>query len=293
MHKSAKLRKLINNKHSIIVPGAYDALSARIADNLGFKAIFHTGYGTAASVFGLPDIGLVSFKEMVDHVRNICDATNVPVIADADTGYGNSINTMRTIRSYIQAGAAGLILEDQKWPKKCGHMKGKEVIESDEMAYKIQAAVEARDEENSDLVIIARTDSYASGGIEESLKRIKLYQKAGADVLFVEAPLDSNDLKKISRAVNSPLLLNQLEGGKTPIIKFNEAQRLGFKIVLYPLTSLFVAAQGIKEALSYMIENKTSVGMKNDLMDFNQLNDLVNLDSFYKLEKQYSSRRKI
>ena len=293
MHKSAKLRKLINNKHSIIVPGAYDALSARIADNLGFKAIFHTGYGTAASVFGLPDIGLVSFKEMVDHVRNICDATNVPVIADADTGYGNSINTMRTIRSYIQAGAAGLILEDQKWPKKCGHMKGKEVIESDEMAYKIQAAVEARDEEKSDLVIIARTDSYASGGIEESLKRIKLYQKAGADVLFVEAPLDSNDLKKISRAVNSPLLLNQLEGGKTPIIKFNEAQRLGFKIVLYPLTSLFVAAQGIKEALSYMIENKTSVGMKNDLMDFNQLNDLVNLDSFYKLEKQYSSRRKI
>ena len=293
MHKSAKLRKLINNKHSIIVPGAYDALSARIADNLGFKAIFHTGYGTAASVFGLPDIGLVSFKEMVDHVRNICDATNVPVIADADTGYGNSINTMRTVRAYIQAGAAGLILEDQKWPKKCGHMKGKEVIESDEMAYKIQAAVEARDEENSDLVIIARTDSYASGGIEESLKRIKLYQKAGADVLFVEAPLDSNDLKKISRAVNSPLLLNQLEGGKTPIIKFNEAQRLGFKIVLYPLTSLFVAAQGIKEALSYMIENKTSVGMKNDLMDFNQLNDLVNLDSFYKLEKQYSSRRKI
>ncbi len=293
MHKSAKLRKLINNKHSIIVPGAYDALSARIADNLGFKAIFHTGYGTAASVFGLPDIGLVSFKEMVDHVRNICDATNVPVIADADTGYGNSINTMRTVRAYIQAGAAGLILEDQKWPKKCGHMKGKEVIESDEMAYKIQAAVEARDEEKSDLVIIARTDSYASGGIEESLKRIKLYQKAGADVLFVEAPLDSNDLKKISRAVNSPLLLNQLEGGKTPIIKFNEAQRLGFKIVLYPLTSLFVAAQGIKEALSYMIENKTSVGMKNDLMDFNQLNDLVNLDSFYKLEKQYSSRRKI
>ena len=172
-------------------------------------------------------------------------------------------------------------------------MKGKEVIESDEMAYKIQAAVEARDEEKSDLVIIARTDSYASGGIEESLKRIKLYQKAGADVLFVEAPLDSNDLKKISRAVNSPLLLNQLEGGKTPFIKFNEAQRLGFKIVLYPLTSLFVAAQGIKEALSYMIENKTSVGMKNDLMDFNQLNDLVNLDSFYKLEKQYSSRRKI
>lgn len=293
MHKSAKLRKLINNKHSIIVPGAYDALSARIADNLGFKAIFHTGYGTAASVFGLPDIGLVSFKEMVDHVRNICDATNVPVIADADTGYGNSINTMRTIRAYIQAGAAGLILEDQKWPKKCGHMKGKEVIESDEMAYKIQAAVEARDEEKSDLVIIARTDSYASGGIEESLKRIKLYQKAGADVLFVEAPLDSNDLKKISRAVNSPLLLNQLEGGKTPIIKFNEAQRLGFKIVLYPLTSLFVAAQGIKEAMSYMIENKTSAGMKNDLMDFNQLNDLVNLDSFYKLEKQYSSRRKI
>ena len=293
MHKSAKLRKLINNKHSIIVPGAYDALSARIADNLGFKAIFHTGYGSAASVFGLPDIGLVSFKDMVDHVRNICDATNVPVIADADTGYGNSINTMRTVRAYIQAGAAGLILEDQKWPKKCGHMKGKEVIESDEMAYKIQAAVEARDEEKSDLVIIARTDSYASGGIEESLKRIKLYQKAGADVLFVEAPLDSNDLKKISRAVNSPLLLNQLEGGKTPIIKFNEAQRLGFKIVLYPLTSLFVAAQGIKEALSYMIENKTSVGMKNDLMDFNQLNDLVNLDSFYKLEKQYSSRRKI
>lgn len=292
MNKSSKLRKLINNKHSILVPGVYDALSARIADNLGFRAIFHTGYGTAASVFGLPDIGLVSFKEMLDHVRNICDSTNIPVIADADTGYGNSINTMRTIRAYIQAGAAGLILEDQQWPKKCGHMKDKKIIESDEMAYKIQAAVEVRDEEKSDLVIIARTDSYASGGIEESLKRIKLYQKAGADVLFVEAPFDLTDLKKISRAVNSPLLLNQIEGGKTPIIKFNEAQRLGFKIILYPLTSLFVAAQGIQEVMTYMIDNKTSVGMEKDLMDLKQLNELVNLDSFYKLEKQYSSRRK-
>ena len=241
MDKSTLLRQTLKKEKTILVPGIYDALSAKIAQRVGFDIIFHTGYGTAATLLGVPDIGLVSFSEMKERVSNICNAVDVPVIADADTGYGNSLNTMRTVKDYIKSGAAGLILEDQVWPKICGHMKNKDVISIEEMESKIKAAVASRTAENSDLVIVGRTDSLAVEGLDSAITRVKTYQKAGADILFIEAPNQIDDLKEINSKIEMPLLLNQIEGGQTPIISLKDAQLLGFKIILFPLTSLYAS----------------------------------------------------
>lgn len=289
MRAVSSLRKILNQRGAIAVPGVYDALSAKIADSLDFRVIFHTGYGTAASLLGLPDIGLVSFKEMVDRVESICKATKKPVIADADTGYGNAINTMRTVQQYVHAGVAGLILEDQVWPKKCGHMGGKDVIPVDEMVGKIRAAVDARDEEGSDVVIIGRTDSFATGGLGEAIERVRLFEKAGADVLFIEAPLEINDLKEIPKSVKLPLLLNQIEGGRTPIIPFREAERLGFKIILFPLSSIFAATRGMIDILDYMKRENTTTGLEEKMMTFDEFNKLVEVERFSDLETRYAS----
>lgn len=236
MDKSKSLRKILQNNDTILVPGIYDALSAKIAQQVGFDTVFHTGYGTAATLLGVPDIGLVSFSEMNERVSSICNSIDIPVIADADTGYGNTLNTMRTVKNYIRSGAAGLILEDQVWPKKCGHMKGKSVISIEDMQSKIRAAVQSRKEEKSNLVIVGRTDSLAVDGVDLAIERIKSYKRAGADLLFIEAPNKLDELEIIAKKVKLPLLLNQLEGGKTPMIPFKKAKKIGFKIILFPLT---------------------------------------------------------
>ncbi len=291
MNPAAALRRMINRKGSFIVPGVYDALSAKIADHLGFQVLFHTGYGTAASLLALPDIGMISFKEMLDRVESICRTTNKPVIADADTGYGNAINVMRTVRDYIHAGAAALILEDQVWPKRCGHMKGKSVIPVEEMYGKIRAAVEARDELGSDLVLVGRTDSFAIGGIDEAIQRVKTFKKAGADVLFIEAPMEIADLVEIAKSVNTPLLLNQIEGGKTPILPAKEAEKLGFKILLYPLTSLFAAARNVFDVMEYLKRHGNTEGIENKMISFEGFNELLESEKYFELEKRYAGVR--
>ena len=245
MSKPTSLRKLLETNKPILVPGIYDALSAKIAQQVGFDAVFHTGYGTAATLLGVPDIGLVSFSEMKERVSNICNSIDIPVVADADTGYGNSLNTMRTVKNYIRSGASGLILEDQIWPKKCGHMKGKAVIPIDEMESKIKAASQSRKEEKSDLVIVGRTDSLAIEGVDQAIDRVKRYHKAGADVLFIEAPDKIDELELIAKQVKLPLLLNQLEGGRTPLITMKQAKKIGFKIILFPLTSLYSSTKAM------------------------------------------------
>ena len=287
MKPAATLRKMINQRGSFIVPGVYDALSAKIADHLGFRVLFHTGYGTAASLLALPDIGMISFKEMLDRVDSICKTTNKPVIADADTGYGNVLNVMRTVKEYIRAGAAGLILEDQVWPKRCGHMKGKSVIPVEEMVGKIAAAVEARDELGSDLVIVGRTDSFATGGLDEAIERVRTFKKAGADVLFVEAPLENSDLAEIAKKVRMPLLLNQIEGGRTPIIPVREAEKLGFKILLFPLTALFAAARNVYDVLEYLKRESRTDGLENKMIGFEDFNELLDSEKYFELEKRY------
>ena len=289
MDKSTLLRKTLKQEKTVLVPGIYDALSAKIAERVGFNILFHTGYGTAATLLGVPDIGLVSFSEMKERVSNICNAVDVPVIADADTGYGNSLNTMRTVKDYIKSGAAGLILEDQVWPKKCGHMQNKDVISIEEMEGKIKAAVKSRTIEHSDLVIVGRTDSLAVEGLDNAIARVKTYQKAGADILFIEAPNQIDDLKEINSKIEMPLLLNQIEGGQTPIISLEDAQRLGFKIILFPLTSLYASTKAIFDTFTSLMNKKTSTGSENKLITFDLFNELVNHDEFIKLEKNFSA----
>ena len=287
MDKSTLLRKTLKQEKTVLVPGIYDALSAKIAERVGFNILFHTGYGTAATLLGVPDIGLVSFSEMKERVSNICNAVDVPVIADADTGYGNSLNTMRTVKDYIKSGAAGLILEDQVWPKKCGHMQNKDVISIEEMEGKIKAAVKSRTIEHSDLVIVGRTDSLAVEGLDNAIARVKTYQKAGADILFIEAPNQIDDLKEINSKIEMPLLLNQIEGGQTPIISLEDAQRLGFKIILFPLTSLYASTKAIFDIFTSLMNKQTSTGSENKLITFDLFNELVNHDEFIKLETDF------
>ena len=291
MDKSTLLRQTLKKERTILVPGIYDALSAKIAQRVGFDILFHTGYGTAATLLGVPDIGLVSFSEMKERVSNICNAVDVPVIADADTGYGNSLNTMRTVKDYIKSGAAGLILEDQVWPKKCGHMKGKAVIPIDEMESKIKAASQSRKEEKSDLVIVGRTDSLAIEGVDQAIDRVKRYHKAGADVLFIEAPDKIDELELIAKQVKLPLLLNQLEGGRTPLITMEQAKKIGFKIILFPLTSLYSSTKAMFDSLSYLKKHQTSVGIEDQLVTFDKFNKIVNYDDFIKLEKKFSNKK--
>ncbi len=290
MRKAKQLRKLIERKGSILVPGVYDALSAKIAERIGFGVIFHTGYGTAASLLAQPDVGLVSFGEMVDRVASICRAVNVPVICDADTGYGNAVNVYRTVKEYIWAGASGMIVEDQAWPKRCGHMTGKETIPREESLGKIRAAVDARNEVDEDVIIIARTDAIATEGLQEAVERAKEFKKAGADIIFLEAPKSFNQLASISKEINAPMLLNQIERGATPLIPFDKAEKLGFKIVLCPLTSLYAAAKGIKDSLEYLKKHNTSEGLKN-LIPFGDFNKLVGYDEFHKLEMRYVPKK--
>ena len=290
MDKSKSLRKILQNNDTILVPGIYDALSAKIAQQVGFDTVFHTGYGTAATLLGVPDIGLVSFSEMNERVSSICNSIDIPVIADADTGYGNTLNTMRTVKNYIRSGAAGLILEDQAWPKKCGHMKGKSVISIEDMQSKIRAAVQSRKEEKSNLVIVGRTDSLAVDGVDLAIERIKSYKRAGADLLFIEAPNKLDELEIIAKKVKLPLLLNQLEGGKTPMIPFKKAKKIGFKIVLFPLTSLYASTKAMIDALTFLKKHNTSVGIEKNLTTFDIFNQLVDYDNFNKLEQKFSKK---
>jgi len=291
MGKAKQLRKLVERKGSILVPGVYDALSAKIAERVGFEVIFHTGYGTAASLLAQPDVGLVSFGEMVGRVASICRAVKVPVICDADTGYGNAVNVYRTVKEYIWAGASGMIVEDQVWPKRCGHMTGKETIPHEESLGKIRAAVDARDEVDSDVIIIARTDAIATEGLQEAIDRAKEFKKAGADIIFLEAPKSYEQLGEISKQIDTPMLLNQIERGATPLLPFDRAEQLGFKIVLYPLTSLYAAAKGIRDSLEYLKKKKTSEGFQNNLIPFGDFNKLVGYDEFHDLEMRYVPRK--
>ena len=291
MGKAKHLRKLVERKGSILVPGVYDALSAKIAERVGFGVIFHTGYGTAASLLGQPDIGLVSFGEMVTRVASICRAVNVPVICDADTGYGNAVNVYRTVKEYIWAGASGMIVEDQVWPKRCGHMTAKETISHQESLGKIRAAADARDEVDSDVIIIARTDAIATEGLQEAIARAKEFKKVGADIIFLEAPKSYEQLGEISKQINAPMLLNQIERGATPLVPFDRAEQLGFKIILYPLTSLYSAAKSIRESLEYLKKKKTSEGFQNNLIPFGDFNKLVGFDEFHNLEMRYVPKK--
>lgn len=255
MRATTTLRQMLQAPGIVVAPGAYDGLSARLIERQGFKAVYMTGAGTAASVLGQPDLGLTTLGEMTTHAANIAGCVSLPVIADADTGYGNPLNVIRTVREYERAGVAGIHLEDQVFPKKCGHIAGKAVIPMKEFAEKIRAAAENRSD--PDFVIIARTDARAVNGIDDAIERGLCYREAGADVIFVEAPTTREEIERVAREIKAPLLSNQVPGGKTPGLTVTELEKLGYKIVIFPVVSLMAATLAIEKALAQLKETGT------------------------------------
>ena len=251
--KSTLFRRQLARPGAILSAGVYDALSARMAELAGFDAVHHSGYGTAAALLGAPDIGLVDFSEMCRQVKNIARSVSIPVLGDADTGYGNALNVYRTVQEYVWTGASGTFIEDQQWPKRCGHMEGKRVVSREEMRSKLRAAVDARDEEDPDFVIIFRTDALAVEGLDSALDRARDALDVGADVIFVEALRTREEMERVVDEIGAPLMLNLIEGGKTPLLSLNEAQTMGFKYVVFALSALYGAVRGMKEALEALV----------------------------------------
>lgn len=284
MRKTKKLRELINSPGIIIAPGAADALTARIIQEAGFSVVYATGAGIANSMLGVPDIGLTTMTEVLWQAKNIANSVDVPVIADADTGYGNPINAMRTIREYEQAGIAGLHIEDQIFPKKCGHFVGKAVVPKEEMIKKIQAALEARTD--PDFVIIARTDARSVNGLDDAINRGKAYESAGADMLFIEAPESVEELKIIGSSFKVPVVANMVEGGKTPLLDATELEKLGFKLVLFANAALRASALAVKNIMKILKEEGTTKNALNLMIDFKERQRIVGLDKIQELEKR-------
>jgi methylisocitrate lyase len=287
MAKAQLIRQSLAQHGQLIMPGVYDALSAKIAARAGFEVIFITGYSLSATILGEPDFGLLTQTEVVNAAQRICSVVDTPVIVDADTGYGNAINVVRTVRDLIRAGAGGMFLEDQVWPKRCGHMKGKQVIPLDEQLKKLKAAIEARGKD--DFFIVARTDSRQALGLEEAIRRGIAYKQAGADAVFIEAPESKEEMKEISRNVTGPLVANMLERGVTPLMGPKELKELGFQLVVWPLAPLYSAAKSLTEVYTTLRRDGSTIGILDRLMPFDDFNSIVGLNEKYELDARYKT----
>lgn len=288
---AATLRRLlasaIADKAPIVLPGCYDALGARLIEQAEFDAVYMTGFGTAASLLGRPDVGLLGLSEMVDNARRIADAVDLPVVADADTGYGNQVNVIRTVQQYERAGVAGIHIEDQVLPKKCGHMENKQVIAADEMFAKIRAAAEAR--RDDDFTLIARTDARAPHGLDEALRRATGCLDAGADVLFVEALQGEEEIERVATEfAGVPMLFNWAEGGKTPPLTYDEIAALGFSMIIMPIGTLLSATAAMQQFLTKLKSAGTPAPFADELMPFSDFTDTIGLPEILELEKRLS-----
>lgn len=286
----AVLRDLLKGPEILVAPGAHNAFTAKIIEQAGFKAVYMTGSGAAMDLLGMPDLGFLTMTEMVAHAGNIVQATSLPVIADADTGYGNALNVVRTVREYERAGVAGLHIEDQVAPKRCGHFPGKEVISREEMLGKIEAALEARRDKN--LVIIARTDARAVLGLKEAVERGQAYAKAGADMVFVDAPESAEELRLIASSIPAPVMANMSEGGKTPLLRAKELQEMGYKLVIYPRSAAGAAAKAIQELMVVLQRDGTTEKYLDRIISFAGRNQITGLAYYQDLEKKYLKKDK-
>ena len=286
MKKTARLRQILKEPGIIVAPGAHNAFTAKIIEQTGgFQAVYMTGSGAAMSLLGEPDIGLLTMTEMVTHARNLANAVSLPVIADADTGYGNAINVVRCVREYEGAGVAAIHIEDQVMPKKCGHFEEKQIISKDEMVGKIRAAVHAR--KDPDFVLIARTDARAGLGFDEAIDRARAYVAAGADAIFFEAPQSLDELKTIARSVSAPLLVNMDEGTKTPLLPIRELEAMGYKIVIFPRSAPCAAAKAVQELMQILKETGTTQGFSHRILSFEERNRLTGLAGYKEMERKY------
>jgi carboxyvinyl-carboxyphosphonate phosphorylmutase len=283
---AARLRALLESGQAIVAPGAFDPLAARLVEEAGFPAVYMTGFGTSAALIGRPDVGLLTMTEMAGNAGRIAACVDIPLIADADTGYGNPVNVIRTVGAYEAAGVAGLHIEDQVAPKKCGHMDGKQVIPAGEMAEKIRAAVEARSQ--PEFVIIARTDARAVEGLERAIERARLYREAGADALFVEAVTSEAEAEEVARAFPGvPLLFNWAEGGKTPPISLDRLTELGYRIVIFPISTLLAATAAMRRILREIAASGTPAALMGEMPSFGEFLDFIGLPEVREIEQRY------
>lgn len=289
MSAGKKLREILDRPGILVLPGVYDCLSAKLAEQLGFEVVFTSGFGISASTLGRPDYGFLTATEVLYSVGRMAQSISIPLVADLDTGYGNPLNVIRSVTDAINLGVAGVILEDQEWPKRCGHYEGKRVIPMAEQVEKLRAAVYAKGD--SDLVIIGRTDARAPLGLEEAIRRGRAYYEAGADIIFIEAPQSIEDLKDIAAAFpDVPLFANMIEGGKTPFLTGEELAKLGYKITVFPLSGLFAATQAMTACLRHLKERGTTAGFDN-LVSFPEFEKIIEVPKYRELEQKFAVKK--
>jgi methylisocitrate lyase len=288
LRKTTVLRRLLKEEEVLLAPGCFNALSARLIEQSGFEAIYVSGAAVAGNFLGYPDIGLTTMNDVLENARNIVRVTGLPVICDADTGFGNAINMMRTVREFESAGLAGMQIEDQVMPKKCGHTEGKLLISKAEMVQKVKAAVDAR--QDPDFVLVVRTDAIAVNGLDDALDRALSYQEAGADVIFVEAPRTQEEMRRICRTFKVPLLANMVEGGgKTPILPLRELKEMGYKLVIYPVSAHMAAIKAMQEVLAVLKQDGTTARCASQMVPFQEMFEVVGRSKFVALERKYAS----
>src|SRR6516162_4567836 len=283
-----KLRARLAQKELLVAPGVFDGISAKIADRMDFEVLYMTGYGTVASHLGLPDAGIATYTDMVSRVAVIAGGSQTPLIADGDTGYGGLLNVQYTVRGYEAAGAVAIQLEDQEFPKKCGHMLGRRVVPVDDMVDKIKVATSSRDDRN--FLIIARTDARTTLGLDEALRRAEAYAKAGADILFVESPESVEEMRTIGRAFDRPLLANMVEGGRTPVADKKTLEELGYSIAIFPAFGFLAAGEALREAYGHLKQHGSSVGADVPLYKFDAFSELMGFSTVAAFDKTYSRK---
>ena len=286
MNAASTLRMRLEQPGLITAPGVYDMISARIAERMGFPALYMTGFGVVASYLGLPDAGLATYTDMVGRVAQICAVAKTPLIADADTGYGGLLNVAHTVRGYIAAGAAAIQVEDQEFPKKCGHTPGRRVIPSADMVKKIRVAVEARGDHG--ILIIARTDARTGYGLDEALRRGEAYAKAGADILFIESPESEQEMEKICASFDLPLVANMVEGGKTPVLSARRLGELGYRIAIFPATGFLAAGAALESVYRTLRHDGSSVSATAPLYPFNEFAKLMDFEQVWEFERRHA-----
>ena len=285
---NTRVHQVLAQNGSVVFPGVYDTLSAKIVQRVGFPMSFISGYSVAATAIGEPDLGLLTQTEIVERARRVCGSVSIPIIVDADTGYGNPLNVIRTVNELIAAGAAGCFLEDQVWPKKCGHMRGKRVIERQEYIDKVRAAVEAR--AGRDFFIVARTDALAAASLDEAIARVTEARAAGADASFVEAPESLEQMAEVGRRAPRPIVANMIEHGRTPVLPRERLVELGFQLILYPLSGVFAAAKALERIYQRLADTQTTAGAEPELMAFTSFNDLIGVEEKYRLAERFGVR---
>jgi 2-methylisocitrate lyase-like PEP mutase family enzyme len=279
------LRARLRKKELFVAPGVFDGISARIADQMGFEALYMTGYGTVASHLGLPDAGIATYSDMVGRVEVIAGGTTTPLIADGDTGYGGLLNVQYTVRGYEAAGAIAIQLEDQEFPKKCGHMLGRRVVPIEDMVDKVKVAVASRD--SKDFLIIARTDARTTLGLDEALRRADAYANAGADILFVESPESVEEMRTIGRTFDRPLVANMVEGGRTPILDRKTLEEIGYSLAIYPAFGFLAVGDALRNVYRHLKENGSSVGSNVPLYKFSEFSEMMGFGAVSEFDKTY------